>query len=335
MLLYLIDRQGGKEYCWPGVRRIADDCNFGSLTSVNSARKELVEAGLIEVTPGGGFRGPKSERTSRYKVLFDEIEAEPLVERYRIGSVERTKKCNVEDVGSEGNATENGTLNVTENAASTYQKVEHNIPIEQTKLNTLRVSVAASPHAAAAPPALPAAPAATAEAKAAPPPAHARRQAKSPARAKRQTPKPGGSGSGFGFGEAAVLEILATYPKQSDHLESIEATKAAIKEIAKREGISERDATVWLDGRVLKFASSPAGKKEERWVTSCASWMQRGKYDDSDKSWGIRERSERSRSADGLEVSDRTRALVNAKIRRSVQSSAAPAVETAPAAAQA
>ncbi|QIB69766.1 hypothetical protein Ami103574_10740 [Aminipila butyrica] len=82
VFLYLADRSNKENICWPGLKRIAEDCRI-SVSTVQRAIKELLSIGLL--MKKANFRANGSQTSNVYIVTDDAGEKEQVkVENKRI-----------------------------------------------------------------------------------------------------------------------------------------------------------------------------------------------------------------------------------------------------------
>jgi hypothetical protein len=83
VVAYLIDRQGGNDDAWPGIRRIARACGIAAKTAMRAVAR-LESAGLIDVQRGAD--GPK-RALNHYRARVDRMTTPPKCPRRRSQNV--------------------------------------------------------------------------------------------------------------------------------------------------------------------------------------------------------------------------------------------------------
>lgn len=67
LFIYLLDRQGKNEFCWPSIRTISEHTKM-SRSTVKRAIKDLIKAGYIEVEYRNRENGATT--SSVYKIVL-------------------------------------------------------------------------------------------------------------------------------------------------------------------------------------------------------------------------------------------------------------------------
>jgi len=82
-LVYAViqNRMGGNDNCWPGIRRLSEDCGFKNIKTALAAVKRLERAGLIEV-----LRSETKGRVNHYRLT------ESVPKNGTLQKTERSKK---------------------------------------------------------------------------------------------------------------------------------------------------------------------------------------------------------------------------------------------------